>query len=256
MNPLFSPADFGKLGSGPLYLQLHRRISEAVSSGRLAPGFGLPSERDLAAMTGLSRVTVRKAMQSLVASGQLVQRRGSGTSIAAPVERLEQALSRLTSFTEDMERRNKSADSVWISRALFSPAPDEVMALGLGANDLVARLERVRRSDGVPLAVERAALSSAILPDPGSVTTSLYALLRERGQIPVRAVQRISATNLGQQDADLLGISCGAAALKMERISYLASGRVVEFTRSTYRGDAYDFAVELKLAQVEERNAD
>ena len=256
MNALFVPADFGKPGTGPLYMQLHRRISDAISNGRLAPGSSLPSERDLAEMTGLSRVTVRKAMQSLAASGQLVQRRGSGTTIAAPVERLEQALSRLTSFTEDMERRNKSVDSIWISRALFSPAPDEVMALGLGANDLVARLERVRRSDGIPLAVERAALSSAVLPDPGSVTTSLYALLRERGQIPVRAVQRISATNLGRQDADLLGVSAGSAALKMERISYLASGRVVEFTRSTYRGDAYDFAVELKLAQVDERTGD
>ncbi len=256
MKDLFIPADFGKLGSGPLYLQLHRRIADAISNGQLPPGSSLPSERDLAEMTGLSRVTVRKAMQSLAASGQLVQRRGSGTSIAAPVERLEQALSRLTSFTEDMERRNKSVDSIWISRALFSPVPDEVMALGLGANDLVARLERVRRSDGVPLAVERAALSSAVLPDPGSVTTSLYALLRERGQIPVRAVQRISAANLGRQDADLLGVSAGSAALKMDRITYLASGRVVEFTRSTYRGDAYDFAVELKLAQTDERTGD
>lgn len=256
MTPLFSADEFGKAGAGPLYLQLHRKILTTIASGRLLPGNSLPPERDLAQMTGLSRVTVRKAMQSLVASGQLVQRRGSGTVVAQRLERLEQALSLLTSFTEDMERRGKQVDSVWISRGLFSPAPEEVMALGLGSDDRVARLERVRRSDALPLAIERAALSSAILPDPDAVETSLYAHLQKRGLRPVRAVQRISAANLGQQDADLLGVSPGAAGLKIERISYLPSGRVVEFTRSIYRGDAYDFAVELKLANASERNTD
>lgn len=253
MSTLFAADSFGGAGAGPLYLQLHRRISEAIVSGRLAPGDNLPAERDLALMTGLSRVTVRKAVQSLVASGHLVQRRGSGTYVAQPVERLEQALSLLTSFTEDMQRRGKVVESVWISRALFSPAPEEVMALGLGSDDRVARLERVRRSDGLPLAIERASLSSQHLPDPESVTSSLYAVLEQRGLRPVRAVQRISASNLNAQDAGLLGVSVGAAGLKIERISYLPSGRVVEFTRSLYRGDAYDFAVELKLAQVGER---
>lgn len=253
MNSLFAADSFGGAGSGPLYLQLHRRISEAIVAGRLAPGDSLPAERDLAQMTGLSRVTVRKSVQSLVASGQLVQRRGSGTYVAQRVERLEQALSLLTSFTEDMARRGKQVESVWISRALHSPAPEEVMALGLGSDDRVARLERVRRSDGLPLAIERASLSSQHLPDPETVTTSLYAVLEQRGLRPVRAVQRISAANLGPRDAELLGVAPGVAGLRIERIGYLASGRVVEFTRSLYRGDAYDFAVELTLGPEPER---
>ena len=78
--------------------------------------------------------------------------------------------------------------------------------------------------------------------------TSLYAMLETNGARPVRAVQRISAANLGPRDAELLGVPPGAAGLRIERIGYLASGRVVEFTRSLYRGDAYDFAVELKLS--------
>jgi GntR family transcriptional regulator len=255
MDRLFSPDGLDAAGAGPLYLQLQRRIAEAVASGRLAPGDSLPPERDMAAMTGLSRVTIRKAVQALVAAGQLQQRRGSGTFVAPRVERLEQALSLLTSFTEDMRRRGKSVESVWISRALHAPAPEEVMALGLGADDRVARLERVRRSDGVPLAIERAALSSQILPDPGSVEGSLYAVLETRGFRPTRAVQRISAANLGARDSGLLGVPEGVAGLKIERVSYLPSGRVVEFTRSVYRGDAYDFAVELKLAPETERTA-
>lgn len=127
------------------------------------------------------------------------------------------------------------------------------MALGLGGGDRVARLERVRRSDGVPLAIERASLPVDVLPDPGEVETSLYAVLQRRGLRPVRAVQRITAANLSARDADLLEVAPGVAGLKIERIGYLPSGRLVEFTRSLYRGDAYDFAVELKLPSDEER---
>lgn len=250
MDRPFAFAPFDSPGTGPLYLQLQRRISEAVAAGRLAPGDSLPAERDIAQMTGLSRVTVRKAVQALVAQGTLVQRRGSGTFVAPKVERLEQALSLLTSFTEDMARRGRSVESVWLSRAIHAPAPEEMMALGLGADDRVARLERVRRSDGVPLAIERASLPVALLPDPAAVETSLYAVLDQRGLRPVRAVQRISAANLGPRDAELLGVTPGAAGLRIERVSYLPSGRVVEFTRSIYRGDAYDFAVELKLTDA------
>lgn len=239
--------------AGPLYHRLARRIAQAIAEGRLTPGQSLPAERDMAAMTGLSRVTVRKAVAGLVAAGDLVQRRGSGTFVAPRVPRMEQALSALTSFTEDMARRGRSVESVWLARGLHAPAPEEVMALGLRAGDRVARLERVRRTDGVPLAIERAALSEADLPDPGAVETSLYAMLAARGLRPVRAVQRISAANLAPREAALLGVTPGAAGLRIERVGYLPSGRVIEFTRSLYRGDAYDFAVELTLAPGETR---
>jgi GntR family transcriptional regulator, N-acetylglucosamine utilization regulator len=249
MSALFTAEAFADEGAGPLYLQLTRRIGEAIESGALKAGDNLPPEREMAALTGLSRVTVRKAVQALVRAGRLVQRRGSGTFVAPRVERVEQALSLLTSFSEDMARRGKSVRSVWLARAVLAPSPEEMMALGLAAHDRVARLERVRLADEVPLAIERASLSTAMLPDPGVVETSLYAVLAERGLRPVRAVQRISAANLGPRDAGLLEVPVGAAGLRIERLSYLASGRVVEFTRSLYRGDAYDFAAELQVPQ-------
>jgi GntR family transcriptional regulator len=252
MTALFSPDAFAEERAGPLYLQLTRRIGEAIETGELKPGQSLPPEREMAAMTGLSRVTVRKAVQALVQAGRLVQRRGSGTFVAPEVERVEQALSLLTSFSEDMARRGKAGRSVWISRAVHAPSPEEMMALGLTAHDRVSRLERVRLADEVPLAIERAALSTALLPDPEVVTTSLYTVLAERGVRPVRAVQRISAANLGARDAGLLEVPVGAAGLRIERVSYLASGRVVEFTRSLYRGDAYDFAAELRIPAEQE----
>jgi len=244
---VFRAKDIADEGAGPLYLRLTRTIGEAIESGVLKPGESLPPERELAALTGLSRVTVRKAVQTLVEAGRLVQRRGSGTFVAPRVENVEQALSLLTSFSEDMARRGKDARSVWLSRAVHAPSPEETMALGLAAHDRVARLERVRMAGGVPLAIERASLSTGVLPDPETVGASLYAALAERGLRPVRAVQRISAANLGAADASLLEVPQGAATLRIERISYLPSGRVVEFTRSLYRGDAYDFAAELQI---------
>jgi GntR family transcriptional regulator len=249
---LFRAEDFADEGTGPLYLRLTRTIGDAIDSGRLKAGESLPPERELAALTGLSRVTVRKAVQTLVQAGRLVQRRGSGTFVAPRVEKVEQALSLLTSFSEDMARRGKAVRSVWLSRAVHAPSPEEVMALGLAAHDRVARLERVRMADEVPLAIERASLSTAILPDPEAVGASLYAVLAERCLRPVRAVQRISAASLGAADAGLLEVPEGAATLRIERISYLPSGRVVEFTRSLYRGDAYDFAAEMRIPADQE----
>ncbi len=77
--------------------------------------------------------------------------------------------------------------------------------------------------------------------------TSLYACLDKSGNRPVRAVQRLSAALLEKADAELLGVPAGAASLNIERISYLPSGKAIEFTRSLYRGDAYDFVAELRL---------
>lgn len=231
----------------PLYLRLKRSIEDAVRSGVIGPGDALPSERDIAARADISRVTVRKAVQDLVQAGLLVQRHGSGTFVARPVERVEQSLSLLTSFTEDMARRGMSLRSEWLDRGIYAPSPDEMMVLGLSPQESVARVSRLRIADGTPLAIERATLSVAALPDPLAVGSSLYAALEKTGSRPVRAIQRISATNLGAADARLLDLPSGAAGLHIERISYLASGRVVEFTRSVYRGDTYDFVAELRL---------
>ncbi|OJU50717.1 MAG: phage tail protein [Mesorhizobium sp. 61-13] len=240
----------------PLYLQLRKSIEDAVKTGLIGPGDALPSERDIATKADISRVTVRKAVQDLVKGGILVQRHGSGTFVAPRVERVEQSLSRLTSFTEDMARRGMAVRSAWLDRGVFTPSPEEIMALGLSSKELVSRIARLRIADDTPLAIERASLSSSILPDPSAIEFSLYATLGKTGNRPVRAVQRISAANLNETDARLLDVQPGVAGLHIERISYLASGKVVEFTRSIYRGDTYDFVAELRLSAPGEETGD
>ena len=242
-NPLVLPQ------GGPLYLQLKRWIEDAIHRGALKPGDALPSERDLALKADVSRVTVRKAVQHLVQDGILIQRHGSGTFVAPQSQRVEQSLSHLTSFTEDMARRGMSVHSEWLDKGIYAPSPEETVALGLSSGDLVARLGRLRLSNEMPMAIERAALSARVLPDPQSVEASLYTHLEKSGHRPVRAIQRIRAANLGDRDAKLLDVPPGSASLNIERISYLASGRVIEFTRSIYRGDTYDFVAELRLGE-------
>jgi GntR family transcriptional regulator len=231
--------------AGPLYVQLRKRIEAAIASGLLPPESALPPEREIATVTELSRVTVRKAMSDLAEQGIVVQRQGSGSFVAPRKARVEQSLSQLTSFTEDMARRGLRAESHWLERGLFLPNADEVAILGLAPGDQVARLARLRMADARPMAIERASLSMAVLPNPLAVTHSLYDVLGRAGLRPVRAVQKISAINLDAADADLLDLPVQAAGLRIERVSYLADGRVAEFTRSVYRGDAYDFVAEL-----------
>lgn len=235
---------------GPLYHKLRGRIEQAIRDGVLKPGDALPSERDLAAMAEVSRVTVRKAVQELVSEGLLVQRHGSGTFVAPKIERVEQSLSVLTSFTEDMARRGMRTESVWLDRGVYTPAPEEMMVLGLASTDRVARISRLRLANGTPLAIERAALSASVLTDPGAIGSSLYAALEKKGMRPVRAIQRISAALLEDGDAELLAVPPGSPSLNIERISYLASGKAIEFTRSRYRADAYDFVAELRIGDA------
>lgn len=244
------PDEWLSADGGPLYVQLRKRIEAGIASGFLAPDMPIPPEREIASLTGLSRVTVRKAIADLVDKGLVIQKQGSGSYVAPQKLRVQQSLSRLTSFSEDMARRGLKSDIRWLERGFFMPHPDEVVTLGLAAHDQVARLARLRLADGRPMAIERAALPPDVLPNPLSVTTSLYDVLGQRDLRPVRALQKISAINLSADDAQLLEVRPQAAGLRIERIGYLREGRAIELTRSIYRGDAYDFVAELRLAEA------
>lgn len=247
LKDILAPSNWLNPNGGPRYIQLQCRLESAIESGQLLPGTPLPPEREIALMTTLSRVTVRKAVQPLVEKGMIVQKRGSGSIIAPQLTKVQQSLSRLTSFTEDMARRGKEVTASWLERGVFVPSPEETMTLGLTARESVSRLSRLRLADGAPLAIERASLSTRILPNPLAVESSLYETLTQLGCKPFRAIQRISATNIKARDAELLGVEEGIAGLQITRISYMESGQVLELTHSIYRGDAYDFVAELQL---------
>lgn len=242
MNASFR-TEFEQASSAPAYLRLQRLLRNRVQAGELGPGQALPSERDLAEQLAVSRVTVRKALAGLVQDGVLVPRRGAGTFVA---ERIVKPLSKITSFTEDLRARGLNPRSEFLERSAGEVTPEEAMALNLSPGNRVVRLYRLRYAGHEPLAVERSAVPQEILDDPARVTDSLYAALELLGCRPVRALQRLRAVNLNVEQARQLQLPEGSAALALERRSFLTDGRLVEFTRSWYRGDAYDFVAELQ----------
>jgi GntR family transcriptional regulator len=226
----------------PRYLQVANAFRKLVDGGVLRAGDALPSERDLSMVTGLSRVTMRRAVETLLREGVLSRRHGSGTFVA---KRIEQPLSVLASFSEDMKNRGNSPGSIWISKTLTHPSPKEAIALGVGPDEQVLRLLRVRTADGEPLAIETAVVPASVLPAAELVSTSLYAALSEQGFRPAHGIQRLHAALATSEEAHLLMIPVGSAILRIERRAFLANGRPVEFTLSAYRGDRYDFVARL-----------
>ncbi|CAM8621108.1 PhnF Transcriptional regulators [Paracoccaceae bacterium] len=246
-DTLFHPDTWFREGHGPRYEQLYRHLVAAIADGTLAAETQLPPERALAELAQVSRVTVRKAVAQLVEDGQLEQRRGAGTFVRVPRARQDNSRSALVSFTDYMRQRGKIPTSRILSAGLYAPMPDEQQALGLMTLARVARIERLRSADGVPMALEYSSWPADILPDPQSVQGSLYDHVRALGHVPTHAVQRVSAANLKVSEAQLLNMQAGQAVLRIDRTGYLASGRPVEFTRGLYRSDIYDFIAELRL---------
>jgi GntR family transcriptional regulator len=119
--------------------------------------------------------------------------------------------------------------------------------LRLSPGATVSRMQRLRTANGAPMALELAAIPTVFLPEPQVVTGSLYDALRARGYSPFRALQRLTAVRLTADQSAQLGVAEGAAALYVERRTMLEDGTPLEFVRSQYRGDAYDFIVELSL---------
>jgi len=233
--------------STPAYLQLKNWIAEAIRTGKAGPGIPLPSERELADRLDLSRVTVRKALDELVADGLVTRRRGSGTYVAEPPQRVAQSLSRLYSFSEDMRARGRQPGTSWLHREVAGADAEEARHLGIAIGEPVARLHRLRLADGEPIALEWTASPSRLLPNPQVVGASFYEALRSRGHQPVRASQHITAVTIGAEWSRLLKVREGHAALDIHRVAELADGTLVEWTRSIFRGDAYDFVVDLSF---------
>ena len=225
----------------PLYLQVANMLSDGIAGGEWRANQALPSERALSELLAISRVTARKAIDMLCERGMLTRKRGSGTYITP---RLEQPLSRLTSFSEELRQRGFTAGSRWLQRDIGAAAPLELLSLGLSPHMPVARLRRLRTADDVVMAIETTTIPAIHMPDPHGVTDSLYGYLEARGAIPMRALQHIRAVNANAEQARLAGLAPGAAMLHITRVSYLDSGAAVELTHSFCRSDYYEFVAE------------
>ncbi|MFI8519586.1 GntR family transcriptional regulator [Streptomyces sp. NPDC085481] len=230
----------------PLYFQLAQQLQAAIEHGALTPGTLLGNEIDLATRLGLSRPTVRQAIQSLVDKGLLVRRRGVGTQVVHSTVRRPLELS---SLYDDLETAGQRPGTrVLVDR--LEPASAEVAAaLGLPEGEEVRYLERLRSAHGEPMAYLRNHLPARLLdpaPDPVRLeATGLYRLLRAAGLTLHSARQAIGARAAGPAEAELLDEQEGAPLLTMERTTYDATGRAVEFGSHLYRASRYSFEFQL-----------
>ena len=228
----------------PLYFQVAEQLERAIFDGKLMPGDRIANEVALAEQLGLSRPTMRQAIQLLVDKGMLVRKRGVGTQVVhPPIKRTVE----LTSLYDDLKRTGHQLDTRVLRNEIVEA--DEVAAsrLKVPEGSRVWQVERLRSVDGEPLA-----LMCNFVPD--SITdlsgidfsrTGLYEHFRAQGIHLRVAHQTISARRAELSEARLLGGRKGDPVLTMERTSFDDSGRAVEYGRHLYRPDLYAYETTL-----------
>lgn len=211
------------------------------------PGDAIPSERTLCAEPGVSRPTLRAAVDELVATGQLIREHGRGMFVAPPKS--------LRSWSRRAARpRPRQAPGAWASRVLELRTVTAGARIGRKlrvspAAELVY-VARLRLVDGAPIALEYLHIPAALVPGltPEQMETGFYAHLREeRKVVTARAVQSIEPAVLSEDEAELLGVPGLSPALLFDRVTSDSAGRPVEYVRSLYRGDRYRIVSRLAL---------
>lgn len=229
----------------PVYIQIHDKIRKEIEDGLWAVGDRLPSERELSIQFGVSRMTLRQAIQALADDGILERKIGSGTYVAR--QKVQEKMTGTTSFTEIMLSQGRTPSSKTIAYYTTKPSSSEMEKLKLSAADSILRMERVRYADDVPICFEVASIPLTIVQgySKAEITQSLYSTLENKGGYKVGdATQTISAMLASEQIADYLEIKRGDAVLRLRQLTYLTDGRPFEYVRTQYVGNRFEFFLE------------
>lgn len=231
----------------PLYHQLKLVILREIEAGRWKPDDRLPAEDELAARFKVSKITVRQALRGLADQGHIRREQGRGTFVERP--RLQQGPRELLSFTEEMRRHGLVADSRVLERETIPAPPAIAPRLGMAEGAPVFRLCRLRLANGEPMGVQTAFLPLDLVPGIGDLDlagVSLYDILQSRyGLYPASAREAYRVVTLNREEATLLSVRPGRAAMGAERVTSLADGRPLEYVQSVMRGDRYTVVIDL-----------
>jgi GntR family transcriptional regulator len=218
---------------------------------RLDVGQAIPSERQLSVDLGVSRLTVRAALDQLVREGFLIRRRGAGTFVSEP--KIAQELT-MTSFTDDMRRRGMSPGSRTLDLRVVSAGARLGRILHVSPSEPVVVAKRLRLADRETMAIEELHVREVLIPGLTASELeeqSFYELLRERYGIEiVGGMQTIEPTVTNEDESAALGVPLHSPAFLFERVTRAANGEVVEYVRSIYRGDRYKLVTELGNPQA------
>jgi len=232
----------------PLYFQLITLFKRQIHSGMLKPGDMVPSEGQLCAQFGVSRSTVRQALNQLVEENLIIRRRGKGSFIAS--QKLNRNLNHLYSFSEDMLSLGMKPQSRVLESTVVTAPDDVVSSLRLPSNNTkVFKLTRLRLANNEPILMETTYIPLYLAPDIISedfTSTSLYKILELKYNLNLyRAVETVESVRLNKETSSLLKCKSTSGAFSIQRIAYLDTGLPFELTISVARGDKCIFRVEL-----------
>jgi GntR family transcriptional regulator len=220
------------------------RVLDLIES--IQVGEPIPAERQLAVELGVSRLTLRAAIDELVRDGYLDRRHGSGTYVTEP--KIAQPLT-LTSFSDDMRRRGMTPGSRTLELTRTVAGARLAHRLEVSPEAELVRVKRLRLADGKPMAMEVLHVPAALVPGLTRADFedhSFYELLRERYGITIASgTQSIEPTVTSEEESEVLGVPLHTPAFLFERTTVSVSGRIVEFVRSIYRGDRYRLVADL-----------
>jgi len=224
----------------PLYFQVAQQLQQLIETGVLPPGTRLSNEIALADELGLSRPTMRQAMQHLVDKGLLARKRGVGTQVVA--DRIRRHVE-FTSLYEDLERDERHPRTEVLSIEVVPADSAVAAALRVAEGSDVVAVERLRYADDQPIALMRNHLPTGLLELTGELLAEagLYQLLRRSGISLSSAEQTIGARRATAAEARLLEETRGATLLTMTRTASDDAGRPVEFGTHVYRASRYSF---------------
>lgn len=228
----------------PLHQQISEPIAEMIAGGELQPGQLLEDELALASRLHVSRPTIRRAFQDLVAGGMLSRRRGAGTRVT-PVN-FHRSVG-LTSLFDDLARqgRHPTTDVLSYEVILADGASAELLGCQPGAE--LVRVRRLRRSEGAPLAIMRNTIPARTAPSLTTLASEgLYSALAVGGIVPSTAVQKVGAKGADAEEAALLDLEVGAPLVTMQRTAFGVDGEVIEYGDHVY--DAAQYSVTFRLS--------
>lgn len=228
----------------PLYHQLREMLRSQIERGDYPEANPIPTEPELEQLYGVSRVTVRRAVQELVQEGLLAKLRGKGTFVRRPIVR--QNLNTITSWAETMAARGVPSESRQVS-VVIARVPGKVAALlGVSPDSSVVKVERLRCDPEGPVTF----MVNYLLPDvvPGlsseDVRGSLYETLeRKYNLVLARAREQVEAKAAGARDAKVLGVRRGAPLLRITRVTFDQNDRPFEVVEAVSRADRYSYEV-------------
>ncbi|MGO2924318.1 GntR family transcriptional regulator [Lactococcus laudensis] len=229
-----------------IYIRIHDEIKHQIETGVFEVGQRLPSERVMAEQFGVSRMTLRQAVTSLVEEGILTRYVGSGTFVAS--DRVREKMRGTTSFTEIIQNLGKIPSSKVLSYQKTKANEVECDKLQLKKGAQIIRMERIRYADELPICYEVASIPYRLIEDfaKNDIANHFYETLANAGKKIGRSEQIISAKIVNKEIANFLSIKQSSAILALTQVSYFANSDETpfEYVLSQYVGERFEFYLE------------